>query len=49
VVGALLAIPLTMGVKIFLEQSDDLRWIAVLLDPVDPQPSSAARSLSSSV
>lgn len=31
-VGMLLAVPLTMVVKIFLENSEDLRWVAVLLD-----------------
>lgn len=30
-VGMLLSVPLTMLVKILLEQSDDLRWLAVLL------------------
>jgi len=32
-VGMLLSVPLTMIVKIFLEHSEDLRWIAVLLGP----------------
>jgi predicted PurR-regulated permease PerM len=31
-VGMLLSVPLTMIVKIFLENSDELRWMAVLLD-----------------
>lgn len=31
-VGALLSVPLTMVVKIMLENTKDLRWIAVLLD-----------------
>lgn len=31
-VGALLAIPLTMMVKIMLENTEDLRWMAILLD-----------------
>jgi len=31
-VGALLAVPLTMVVKIMLENTEDLRWIAILLD-----------------
>lgn len=31
-IGMLLAVPLTMVVKIFLENSQDLRWIALLLD-----------------
>lgn len=32
-VGMFLSVPLTMLVKILLEQSDDLRWIAILLGP----------------
>jgi len=32
-VGMLLSVPLTMLVKILLEQSDDLRWVAILLGP----------------
>ncbi len=32
-IGMLLSVPLTMIVKIFLEHSEDLRWIAVLLGP----------------
>jgi len=39
-VGALLAVPLTMVVKIMLENTKDLRWIALLLDkeaPKEPQ------------
>jgi predicted PurR-regulated permease PerM len=35
-VGMLLSVPLTMVVKILLEQSDDLRFIAVLLGPAPP-------------
>ena len=31
-VGMLLSVPLTMMVKILLENSDDLQWIAVMLD-----------------
>lgn len=31
-VGMLLSVPLTMMIKIFLENSDDLRWAAILLD-----------------
>ena len=31
-VGMLLSVPLTMVVKIFLQNNDDLRWLAVLLD-----------------
>ncbi len=35
-VGALLSVPLTMVVKIFLENTQDLRWVAVLLDKRAP-------------
>jgi AI-2 transport protein TqsA len=31
--GALLSVPLTMGVKIVLAHTEDLRWLAVLLGP----------------
>ena len=44
-VGALLAVPLTMVVKIGLENTQDLKWVAVLLDknpPSVPSPSPAA-------
>lgn len=34
--GALLSVPLTMVVKIFLENTQDLRWIAILLDKSPP-------------
>lgn len=37
-VGALLAVPLTMVVKIMLENTSDLRWVAILLDKVPPEP-----------
>lgn len=36
-VGALLSVPLTMVLKIVLENTPDLRWIAVLLDKSPPQ------------
>jgi hypothetical protein len=36
-VGALLAVPLTMVVKIMLENTVDLRWVAILLDKSPPQ------------
>jgi predicted PurR-regulated permease PerM len=39
--GALLSVPLTMVVKIFLENTEDLRWIAVLLDKAPPPVPSA--------
>jgi predicted PurR-regulated permease PerM len=32
-VGMLLSVPLTMSVKIMLANTEDLRWIAVLLAP----------------
>jgi len=35
-VGALLSVPLTMVVKIFFENTPDLRWVAVLLDKDAP-------------
>lgn len=44
-IGMLLSVPLTMLVKLLLEHSDDLRWIAVLLGPggeTMPEPSPAA-------
>lgn len=47
-VGALLAVPLTMVVKIVLENTEDLRWVAVLLDreaPSTPLPKSALLSI----
>jgi len=37
-VGALLAVPLTMVVKIMLENTSDLRWVAILLDKSPPEP-----------
>lgn len=36
-IGALLSVPLTMVVKIFLENTRDLRWVAVLLDKGAPE------------
>ena len=36
-VGALLSVPLTMVTKIVLENTPDLRWIAILLDKPPPQ------------
>lgn len=47
-VGALLAVPLTMVVKIVLENTEDLRWIAVLLDreaPTTPLPQASLLSI----
>ncbi len=37
-VGALLAVPLTMIVKIMLQNTSDLRWVAILLDKAPPGP-----------
>jgi predicted PurR-regulated permease PerM len=34
--GALLSVPLTMMIKIFLQNTDDLRWVATLLEPAQP-------------
>lgn len=36
--GALLSVPLTVIVKIWLENTRDLRWVAVLLDKSPPRP-----------
>ena len=44
-VGALLAVPLTMVVKIMLENTQDLRWIAVLLDKAPPEAAVVDRSV----
>ncbi len=35
-VGALLSVPLTMVLKIWLENTRDLRWVAILLDKQSP-------------
>lgn len=35
--GMLLSVPLTMIIRISLEQSDDLRWIAILMGPAPPR------------
>ncbi len=37
-VGMFLSVPLTMIVKILLEGTEDLKWIAVILGPGDPEP-----------
>ena len=39
--GALLSVPLTVVVKIGLENTPDLRWVAILLDKTAPVPASA--------
>jgi AI-2 transport protein TqsA len=36
--GALLSVPLTVVVKIWLENTPDLRWVAILLDKAPPAP-----------
>jgi predicted PurR-regulated permease PerM len=45
-IGMLLSVPLTMLLKLLLERSDDLRWVAVLLGPADEAPAPAAAELS---
>jgi len=40
--GALLSVPLTVGVKILLENTEDLRWVATLLDKGAPSASTVA-------
>jgi AI-2 transport protein TqsA len=40
-IGALLAVPLTMVVKIMLENTQDLRWMATLLGKTAPPPEEA--------
>jgi len=40
--GALLSVPLTVIVKIWLENTADLRWVAILLDKSSPQAAAAA-------
>lgn len=40
-IGALLSVPLTMVLKIVLENTPDLRWAAILLDKVPPQARAA--------
>ena len=47
-IGMLLALPMTMIVKIMLENTRDLQWIAVLLGK-PPQPESSAREGSAAV
>ncbi|MCH1570014.1 MAG: AI-2E family transporter [Longimicrobiales bacterium] len=39
--GALLSVPLTVIVKIWLENTTDLRWVAILLDKSAPQEATA--------
>ena len=40
--GALLSVPLTVILKIWLENTTDLRWVAVLLDKASPDVAPAA-------
>ena len=40
--GALLSVPLTVITKIWLENTTDLRWIAILLDKSPPRTAAAA-------
>ncbi len=40
--GALLSVPLTVVVKIWLENTHDLRWVAILLDKAPPQGAPAS-------
>lgn len=42
--GALLSVPLTVIVKIWLENTTDLRWVAILLDKSPPQVAEATAS-----
>jgi hypothetical protein len=42
-VGMLLSVPLTMIVKLLLERTNDLRWVAVLLGPT-PSPQAPHRA-----
>ena len=46
-VGAVLSVPLTMVVKIMLENTKDLQWVAVLLDKAPPAEAPAASARSS--
>ncbi len=41
-VGMILSVPLTMIIKIVLEQSRELRWLAVLMGPAAPMAAAAA-------
>jgi predicted PurR-regulated permease PerM len=44
-VGAILSVPLTVVLKIWLENTEDLRWVAILLDKKPPVlPATAAES-----
>jgi predicted PurR-regulated permease PerM len=44
-IGMFLSVPLTMTAKIYLENSPELRWAAVLLGPnPPPEPAPAAKA-----
>jgi predicted PurR-regulated permease PerM len=43
-IGALLSVPLTVVVKIWLENTQDLRWVAILLDKSPPKESAERAS-----
>lgn len=43
--GALLSVPLTVIVKIWLENTTDLRWVAILLDKTPPPMAAAGGDL----
>ena len=49
--GMLLSVPLTMVMKIALEHTEDLRWIAVMLDanPSDQQVTAVAATATADV
>jgi predicted PurR-regulated permease PerM len=47
-IGMLLSVPLTMVIKIALEHSDDLRWVAILLGPTDTEAAAQASTQSAS-
>ena len=40
-IGMLLSVPLTMILKILMENSDDFRWLAMLLDARPPEAPAA--------
>lgn len=42
--GTFLAVPLTMVLRILCENTDDLRWVARLMDPNPPPPAAAQAS-----
>ena len=48
-VGMVLSVPLTMVVKILLEHTDDLKWLAVLLGSASEEPESSSSGAAASV